>query len=301
MRASGVRYLLGKGVENIWKNRMMAFASFCVLLISLLLVGLSVLVSINISSMIGGVENKNEVIIYLKENSTDMEISELYGELVRMDNVAEAKFYSKEDAFEDMKDNMSDYEMVFESLGEDNPLVDAYRIRVDDITIIEDTIARIGTLPNIESIRAPMDFVNILTEFRHILTMICGVIILALIIISIVIIANTTKASVFSRRAEIQIMKYVGATNSFIRIPFFVEGMVTGFFAGCVALVITWLGYDALVELLTHGTNVIAIFGMTSIVQFEDVAIPVVAAYLIAGTFFGALGTVFSTRKHLNV
>lgn len=301
MRASGVRYLLGKGVENIWKNRMMAFASFCVLLISLLLVGLSVLVSINISSMIGGVENKNEVIIYLKENSTDMEISELYGELVRMDNVAEAKFYSKEDAFEDMKDNMSDYEMVFESLGEDNPLVDAYRIRVDDITIIEDTIARIGTLPNIESIRAPMDFVNILTEFRHILTMICSVIILALIIISIVIIANTTKASVFSRRAEIQIMKYVGATNSFIRIPFLVEGMVTGFFAGCVALVITWLGYDALVELLTHGTNVIAIFGMTSIVKFEDVAIPVVAAYLIAGTFFGALGTVFSTRKHLNV
>lgn len=301
MRASGVRYLLGKGVENIWKNRMMAFASFCVLLISLLLVGLSVLVSINISSMIGGVENKNEVIIYLKEDATDMEISELYGELVRMDNVAEAKFYSKEDAFEDMKDNMSDYEMVFESLGEDNPLVDAYRIRVDDITIIEDTLARIGTLPNIESIRAPMDFVNILTEFRHILTMICGVIILALIIISIVIIANTTKASVFSRRAEIQIMKYVGATNSFIRIPFFVEGMVTGFFAGCVALVITWLGYDALVELLTHGTNVIAIFGMTSIVQFEDVAIPVVAAYLIAGTFFGALGTVFSTRKHLNV
>ncbi len=301
MRASGVRYLLGKGVENIWKNRMMAFASFCVLLISLLLVGLSVLVSINISSMIGGVENKNEVIIYLKEDSTDMEISELYGELVRMDNVAEAKFYSKEDAFEDMKDNMSDYEMVFESLGEDNPLVDAYRIKVDDITIIEDTIAHISTLPNIESIRAPMDFVNILTEFRHILTMICGVIIVALIIISIVIIANTTKASVFSRRAEIQIMKYVGATNSFIRIPFFVEGMVTGFFAGCVALVITWLGYDALVELLTHGTNVIAIFGMTSIVQFEDVAIPVVAAYLIAGTFFGALGTVFSTRKHLNV
>lgn len=301
MRASGVRYLLGNGIENIWKNRMMAFASFCVLLISLLLVGLSVLVSINVSSMIGGVENKNEVIIYLKENATDMEISELYGELVRMDNVAEAKFYSKEDAFEDMKDNMSDYEMVFESLGEDNPLVDAYRIRVDDITVIQDTLSRISTLPNIESIRAPMDFVNILTEFRQILTMICSVIILALIIISIVIIANTTKASVFARRAEIQIMKYVGATNSFIRIPFLVEGMVTGFFAGCVALVITWLGYDALVELLTHGTNVIAIFGMKSIVQFEDVAIPVIAAYLIAGTFFGALGTVFSTRKHLNV
>ncbi|MDE6021443.1 MAG: permease-like cell division protein FtsX [Ruminococcus sp.] len=301
MRASGVKYLLGKGIENIWKNRMMAFASFCVLLISLLLVGLSVLVSINISSMIGGVEDKNEVIIYLQENATDMEISELYGALVRMDNVAEAKFYSKEDAFDDMKGNMSDYQMVFDSLGEDNPLLDAYRIRVEDIGRIKDTLAQIDTLEHIESVRAPMDFVNILMELRQILTMVCGVIILALIIISIVIIANTTKASVFARRAEIQIMKYVGANNLFIRIPFFVEGMITGFFAGLVALAVTWLSYDALVELLTHGTNVIAIFGMTSIVRFEDVAIPVIAAYLIAGTFFGALGTVFSTRKHLNV
>ncbi|MDD6269068.1 MAG: permease-like cell division protein FtsX [Oscillospiraceae bacterium] len=301
MRASGVRYLLGKGIENIWKNRMMAFASFCVLLISLLLVGLSVLVSINISSMIGGVEDKNEVVIYLQEDTTDMEISEIYGELIRMDNVAEANFYSKEEAFEDMKNNMSDYEMVFDSLGEDNPLIDAYRVRVSDISKIDDTLVQINALEHVESVRAPMDFVNILKELRQILTMICGVIITALIIISIVIIANTTKASVFARRAEIQIMKYVGATNSFIRIPFFVEGMITGFFAGCAALAVTWLGYDALIDLLTRGTNVIAIFGMTSIVQFEDVAIPVIASYLTAGTFFGALGTVFSTRKHLNV
>lgn len=301
MRASGVVYLLGKGFENIWKNRMMAFASFCVLLISLLLVGLSVLVSINISSMIGGLEDKNEVIIYLEEDTTDIEISELYGELCRMENIAEATFYSKEEAFEDVKSNMADYEMVFDSLGDDNPLIDAYRIRIADINIIDDTLVKLSELENVESIRAPMDFVNILTELRQILTMICMVIILALIIISIVIIANTTKASVFARRAEIQIMKYVGAANSFIRVPFFIEGMITGLAAGGAALAITWIGYDALVDLISGGTSVTAVFGLTSIVQFEDVAIPVTVAYLASGTFFGALGTVFSTRKHLNV
>lgn len=301
MRASGVRYLLGQGVENIWKNRMMAFASFCVLLISLLLVGLSVLFFINISSMIGGVEDKNEVIIYLQEDTTDMEISDLYGQLCRMDNVAEVTFYSKEESFEDLKSSMSNYEMLFDSLGDDNPLIDAYRIRIADIERIDDTLAQIQTLEHVESVRAPMDFVNILTELRQIITIICSVIIFALIIISIVIIANTTKASVFARRAEIQIMKYVGATNLFIRIPFFVEGMITGFLAGCGALVITWFGYDGMIELLTGETNVTAIFGMTSIVQFEDVAVPVIASYLGAGTLFGALGTVFSTRKHLNV
>ncbi len=301
MRASGVRYLLGQGVENIWKNRMMAFASFCVLLISLLLVGLSVLFFINISSMIGGVEDKNEVIIYLQEDTTDMEISDLYGQLCRMDNVAEVTFYSKEESFEDLKSSMSNYEMLFDSLGDDNPLIDAYRIRIADIERIDDTLAQIHTLAHVESVRAPMDFVNILTELRQIITIICSVIICALIIISIVIIANTAKASVFARRAEIQIMKYVGATNSFIRIPFFVEGMITGFLAGCGALVITWFGYDGMIGLLAGETNVTAIFGMTSIVQFEDVAVPVIASYLGAGTLFGALGTVFSTRKHLNV
>ena len=301
MRASGVRYLLGQGVENIWKNRMMAFASFCVLLISLLLVGLSVLFFINISSMIGGVEDKNEVIIYLQEDTTDMEISDRYGQLCRMDNVAEVTFYSKEESFEDLKSSMSNYEMLFDSLGDDNPLIDAYRIRIADIERIDDTLAQIHTLAHVESVRAPMDFVNILTELRRIITIICSVIICALIIISIVIIANTTKASVFARRAEIQIMKYVGATNSFIRIPFFVEGMITGFLAGCGALVITWFGYDGMIGLLAGETNVTAIFGMTSIVQFEDVAVPVIASYLGAGTLFGALGTVFSTRKHLNV
>ena len=301
MRASGVRYLLGQGVENIWKNRMMAFASFCVLLISLLLVGLSVLFFINISSMIGGVEDKNEVIIYLQEDTTDMEISDLYGQLCRMDNVAEVTFYSKEESFEDLKSSMSNYEMLFDSLGDDNPLIDAYRIRIADIERIDDTLAQIHTLAHVESVRAPMDFVNILTELRRIITIICSVIICALIIISIVIIANTTKASVFARRAEIQIMKYVGATNLFIRIPFFVEGMITGFLAGCGALVITWFGYDGMIGLLAGETNVTAIFGMTSIVQFEDVAVPVIASYLGAGTLFGALGTVFSTRKHLNV
>lgn len=301
MRVSGVAYLLGKGFENIWKNRMMAFASFCVLLISLLLVGLSVLVSVNISSMIGGLEDKNEIIIYLKEDATDMEISDLYGKLCRMDNIAEAVFYSKEEAFEDVKSNMADYEMVFESLGDDNPLIDAYRVRVADINLIDDTLAEINTMELVESVRAPMDFVNMLMDLRRIITMICMVIIAALIIISIVIIANTTKASVFARRAEIQIMKYVGATNSFIRIPFFVEGMITGFVAGCAALAVTWIGYDALVDLISGGTSVSAVFGLTSIVQFEDVAIPVIASYLTAGTFFGALGTVFSTRRHLNV
>ncbi|MFR6398783.1 permease-like cell division protein FtsX [Ruminococcus sp.] len=301
MKVSGLKYLAKQGVENIWKNRMMSFASFCVLLVSLLLVGVATLFYMNISSMMGGIENKNEIIVYLDENTTQEETSVLKGQLSQIDNVAEVNFYSKEESFEDLKNSMDGYEMLFDSLGDDNPLVDAYRLRVKNIDQIADTIVQIESLDHIYSIRAPMDFVNLLMELRRIITIVCSVIIVALIVISLVIIANTTKASVFARRSEIQIMKYVGATNAFIRIPFFVEGMVTGFLAGCVAFVITWVSYDSLINLVTNQTDFVSVIGRGSIMSFGQVAGVVALAYIGSGVLFGALGSVLSMRKHLNV
>ena len=119
MKASGFKYLIGQGVENIWKNRMMAFASFCVLLVSLLLVGIS-----------------------------DQELADFQSELAQIPNISEISFYSKEQAFEDLKNSMSDYEVLFDSLGDDNPLSDSYRIRVEDISQISATIALSITLPS---------------------------------------------------------------------------------------------------------------------------------------------------------
>ena len=97
------------------------------------------------------------------------------------------------------------------------------------------------------------------------------------------------------------IMKYVGATNAFIRIPFFVEGMITGFLSGCVALVVTWFGYDSLVGLLTGQVEFLSVIGMGSIIPFHDLVWKVAVAYLAAGTLFGAFGSMLSMRKHLNV
>ena len=299
MKVSGFKYLVGQGVENIWKNRMMAFASFCVLLVSLLLVGMSVLFYMNLTSMIGGVEDKNEVIIYMDEGTTDQQLADFQSELSQIKNISSITFYSKEQAFEDLKNSMSDYEVLFDSLGDDNPLIDGYRI--DDISQISTTITQIEQLDHIYSIRAPMDFVNVLTEVRKIVTVVFGVIIAALIVISVVIVSNATKASVFARREEIQIMKYVGATNAFIRIPFFVEGMITGLFAGAVALAITWFGYDSLVGLLTGQVDFLSVIGMGSIIPFRALAWKVALAYLVTGTLFGAFGSMISMRKHLNV
>ena len=146
-----------------------------------------------------------------------------------------------------------------------------------------------------------MDFVNVLTEVRKIVTVVFGVIIAALVVISVVIVSNATKASVFARREEIQIMKYVGATNSFIRIPFFVEGMITGLLAGGVALAITWFGYDSLVGLLTGQVEFLSVIGMGSIIPFRALAWKVALAYLLSGTLFGAFGSMISMRKQFRM
>ena len=120
-------------------------------------------------------------------------------------------------------------------------------------------------------------------------------------VVSMVIISNTTRASVYARRKEINIMKYVGATNTFIKIPFFVEGMVLGLFAAIGALGITKLIYDAFFELFQNNVLVMSILGRTGIIQFNEIFIHVAICYVVAGVIIGAFGTVFSTRKHLKV
>ena len=301
MKLSGVKYLTKQGIDNIWNNRMMAFASFCVLLVSLLLVGISILFYVNLNSIIGGIENKNEVIVFLDQNITQEETEDVQAKLEQIDNISDISFYSKDEAFDSMKDSMAEYADVFDSLGNDNPLPDSFRIKIKDINLTSETVTLINELDHVSSIRAPYDFVNILTEMRKIISWVAMAIIIALVIVSMVIISNTTKASVFARRNEISIMKYVGATDAFIRVPFFVEGMITGIVAGIGATVITWLGYDAVVDLLTKEVNVLNIIGMGSIIPFNNIIFKVAGAYIVAGAFIGALGSALSTRKYLNV
>ena len=276
----------------------MAFASFCVLLVSLLLVGISVLFYININAIIGGIEDKNEVIVYLKEDTDDSRLNAIGDELRAMNNIASVSLYTKEEAFEDLKKDMSDQAIVFESLGDDNPLLDAYRIRVSDISKMDETLSAAEKLENVDSVRSPDSFVELLTEMRRVVTIVAIAIIIALLIVSMVIISNTTRASVFSRRREISIMQSVGATKAFIRFPFFIEGMSNGFMAGVFATLLTWFAYDSLVNLLGR-FDVLSTIGLGNVIPFSKIYLIVMLSYIIAGSLIGAFGSVLSTRVHL--
>ncbi|MDE6592424.1 MAG: permease-like cell division protein FtsX [Oscillospiraceae bacterium] len=301
MRASSAVYLFKQGIRNIGTNHIMSIASFFILTVSLLLIGFTAIFYANINSFITDIEGKNEVIIFLDEEADDEYIEQLGEKLKNTDNISGVSFYSKEEAFEDIKKDMVNAEDIFGYIGDESPLPDAYRIKIDDVSRMSNTLYTINSFDHIEKVKAPYDFVNILTGLRSIISVILTVILVLLIVVSLIIISNTTRASVDIRRREIDIMKFVGATNTFIKIPFFVEGFVIGLGAGTAAVLITCFFYDKLVTLLSTETTLLAAVGSNGFIPLDSFLKYIILGYLISGAVISAAGIVHSTRKYVKV
>ena len=251
MKISGINYLANQGIENIGKNKTMTFATFCVLLISLLLVGASALFYMNMNSMITGLGNQNEIAVYLNPTTSQERVAGFQAELSAIENVDKVEYISKEQALAKMKNQISKGRAVFDYIDGYDFMPDGFKVTVKDINRIESTTSNILMLADVQSASASTQVAEFLRELRSVVTLIAVAVIAALAAVSMIMISNTTKASVFSRREEIQIMKYVGATDAFIRTPFFIEGMITGFFAGAGAFFITWAVYDTVYKILS--------------------------------------------------
>ncbi len=301
MKISGIKYLTNQGIENIWKNKMMAFATFCVLLISLLLVGCSVLFYFNMNSMILGLGNQNEVAVYVETDTPQERVDEIGEQLRNIENVGTVTYISKKEAYERMQNQISQGKEIFDYIDDYQFMPDGFSVTVVDNEQLRATVEAITRIENIQSADSSPQVAEFLRELRRVVTLIAGAAIIALAAVSMIMISNTTKASVFSRREEIQIMKYVGATNAFIRTPFFVEGLVTGFFSGAGAFFITWAIYRSVYDIIVAQGMLINAFGAGSIIPFADIRIPCGLAYLAVGSVVGAFGSVISTRKHLDV
>lgn len=303
MKLSSMNYLFKQGMKNIWTNRIMSVASFCILAVSLLLIGFTLLFVANINRFVSGIENKNEVVLFLVDGTSESDISAMENTIRNIDNIESVTFYSKEQALEDMKKDMENEnaEDLFSYVGEENPLPDAFRIRISDIEKISPTLMEINRLDKVDSIKSPTDFINILTGLKNFIGIVSAIILAALILVSLVIISNAARASVDIRKREIAIMKLVGATNSFIKVPFFVEGMFIGVLAGLFASAITCVGYNELIKVLSQDMTVWSIMSVNGFIPMKEFAVMLVIGYVAAGAVISAFGTVMSTRKYLKV
>ncbi len=300
MRTSNVTYLVKKGISSVWKNLLMSFASFSILMVSLLLVGCSVLLMMNVNTIMSNIEDTNEITIYLKENITDSQVEHIRSVLEKNGDISDVQYYSKEQALEDFRDNMAEYSELLDYLDE-NPMPETFLVRVNDLSKIRRVVDTINEIEGVEQTKAPYDFASVLIQIRNTFSVIGGAVLISLIVVSIVIVSNTIRTSVFTRRNEINIMRYVGATSGFIKTPFFVEGLFIGVLAGAASWGLTWLVYDSVYSLFSTDLTLWQMFGFYGLTPFDDIMWIVLAVNCAAGALLGAVGTVFSTGKYLRV
>lgn len=294
---NNLSYLLKQGFSSIWKNRLMSFASLCILTVCLLLVGLSGFVMLDCGIILDNVSDKNEISVYMED---DADINHIKDVLNSNTLVTKVRYISPEEGLESMKNQYKDQTELFESLPY-NPVPPTYMVTINALDKIDMAVGQFQVIQGVYKVNAPMDFAGFIEDIRNTFTIVGIALMLSLGAVSIIIIANTTRISVFARRKEIAIMRIVGATNSFIRTPFFVEGMTVGLLSGFTSWILTKVIYEGVFGLFSESLGMWGALGMDNIIKFSDVAVQTLLVYCAAGALLGAIGTVLSMSKHLKI
>lgn len=272
----------------------MSLASIAVLLSCLVMVGFAVLLFLNIDSLLHNIEAENVIMVFVEKGADETVVKQVGDDLEKIENVEKVEFVSREQAFDTVLESLGDNAVIL--MDADNSfLPDAYRVTVADLHFFSDTVSQVKKIDNIWSIRENSDLAARLSRIRTAVGYVSIGVVVLLLIVSIFIIANTVKITMFTRRLEISIMKAVGATNWFIRWPFLIEGIFIGMISACCAMVVLYLIY------FFAGDALYTIFGILggSLVDFWDYALYMFAAFLGISVITGGLGSIFSIGRYL--
>lgn len=296
MSWASFKYLIKEGFRNTWTNRMMSIASICVLLSCLVIIGSASMIFLNINSLVEKIEDENVIMVYINDGTTDEQIEDMGNKLKKTANVEKVEFVSKESAWEEQIAEMDSAQAKFFSeTTNEIPLPDAYKVTVDDLSQFTTTVGEIKKLDNIEAIRENTDIAKKIDTISRGISVIAIVIIAVLFAISLFIISNTIKLTVYSRRLEISIMKSVGATNGFVQLPFVVEGCVLGIVSGIISLGAVWGLYTLAVAKMG---DVFASISITPL-NFTDYALQMLGIFIAIGIVSGVGGSLITMRKYL--
>lgn len=303
MRGSSFGYLLKSGFKNLYHNRLMSAASIGVLVACMILIGGAALLSLNVRNIVGVAGEENEVVVFLEDGLSQDEIEQIGISINKLGNIEDLDYVSKEEALKTEQEKEKWGGLLDGLSEEDNPLPASYRIHLVDITenkLIR-TCEQLAKIEGIEDYNAPYKEASILTDIQNAVTLVGFIVVVILIVVSIMIIANTIKITVFSRSKEIYIMKLVGATDTFIRLPFMIEGILIGVIAAMLAFGILWLGYDYAIQAVQTTTSSWLSITSDSLVEFEDIATYLLGFFAAMGAGIGMFGSVIFVRKHLKV
>lgn len=290
-----VGYHIKEGFRGIFQHGLMSFAAVCVTVACLLMMGSFVLVMENLDRMVGNLEQQNQVLAYIDENYTEAEAKSVGSAINLLPNVSKAEFVSKEQALDAFVEEQDDPD-IFSGLSADT-LRHRFVVTLADSAQMKATVENLEGISGVVKVNAHMQIAKGFMTIRNVLQIVFVAVIAGLLIISLFIISNTIRLAMYARKEEIAIMKIVGATNGFIRIPFVIEGGIIGLMSAAVAFFGEWGLYDMITEKISQ-VDTLRLF---TEIPFQDVIFGMGVAYLAAGLLIGIFGSMMSIRKFLNV
>lgn len=294
MRINNFSYLLKEGFKGIFLHGFMSFAAVCVTVACLLIVGSFSILAYNLDVMVEDLNKTSEIMVYVDSDLSDSEARSVGTKINALDNILQSTFVSREDA---LKNFVSDHNNNAAFNGvQARDLRHRYIVTLEDNTLMEVTDAQLQQIPGVAKTNAAYELAEGFSTIQSMLHIASVALIAMLLVISLLIISNTVKLAMYDRRDEIAIMKMVGATNSFIRLPFIVEGFTLGMTGAVLAFGLEWAMYDTLVNQLIE-VDALRLF---TFVPFQELLLPMVATFAAAGLFVGFVGSWTSIRKFLD-
>ncbi len=293
-KSRNIRYLTSEGIKNIGINRLMSVASIAVLMSCLVMIGAAVLIYLNVDTLLQNIEDQNIIMVFVDVGADEDTVKSVESQIEKMDNIQSCEFVSKAEA----------YNKVLESLGknasllsdsDDSFLPDGFRLTVKDMEQFAATVSQLQSIEHVLNVQQNTDLASKLSRVRRAVSYISICIIVLLFAVSLFIIANTVRITMFSRKLEISIMKAVGATNWFIRWPFLVEGITIGLISAVLAFGVLYLIY------FLASDSLLAIFGLlgNSLVDFWEYAVYIAVGFVVVSIVTGGIGSVFSIGRYL--
>ena len=295
MRLNNIGYLLKEGFRGIFLHGFMSFAAVCVTIACLVIVGSFSILAYNLDVMVEDLNRTSEILVYVDADLPDAEARSIGTQINLLDNVLQSTFVSREEALEDFIAD-HDGDSAFSGV-QASDLRHRYIVTLEDNLLMKQTDEQLKQLPGVAKTNAAYELAEGFTTIQSVLHVVSYAVIAVLLVVSLLIISNTVKLAMYDRKDEIAIMKMVGATNGFIRLPFVVEGFTLGMIGAILAFGLEWVGYDALVQRVS-GVDSLQLF---SFVPFQELLIPMVVVFAGACMFVGIVGSWTSIRKFMDV
>lgn len=297
--SNSLGYLIGEGFRSTFKQKKMTSTSIGIMCATLFIFGVFFLLGRNVNFVMKQVESQQGIRVIIKDDATDSQIKDLQSKLQSIEGVNTVKFYSKEDALASVKQRFGSHQELLDTYVEDNPFPASYFVTLTDLSLNEQVQNEIMKIDIVDEISTRNDTISNLSKIANTIQSGTLILLIILVFISLFIIAYTIKLTVYARRKEISIMKYVGATNAFIRWPFIIEGIIIGIISAFLTLGIVALVYNAVINNILSSSVMQTI--SVSLLSFKNLATELLGVYLLMGIGIGVLGSSISMRKYLKV